>query len=225
MMRSRPVCLGLGGLITWAGITTTATAQVQSAASLPPQEQVIFEQLLEIPSVYELGFGFVGEVSDEWPIVTNEDASLYTPALPSFWMSREHLPTLWRTAENLPPLRVDSYRLVREWTAFHSQTAELPVVDFQVDPQYWNQLNYYQKYGVLRRLGTTGMGYGYHVRIWSSISLAAVYACDFSGYPRLGTNLEQPIEIPDLNGVDCTASLGPFVDYSSPDFNDLFAPP
>lgn len=188
----------------------------------------MFQQLLDLPSNYDLGnFDFVDspEVAADWPVVTEETTSLYQPTLPSFWWSRDELPTLWRVTNNTT-VRIEGYRLVRNWFAFHSTTAGAAIVDVQVDPQYWNRFNYFQKYAILTRMGRTGMNYGHHVRIYSSISLVGVHACDFDSVRAFTGSPGSEVPLAQLDDVTCSASIGPFIDFASPDFgDDLFAPP
>ena len=203
-----------------------AYAQTETAPVTPlPPEEVMFQQLLDIPSDYSTDQGFPDEAADDWPIVSQASASLYRPTLPSLWWSRDQLPTLWRTADNTV-MRVAGYRLVRDWTAFYSQTATAAIVDIQVDPQYWNRLNYFQRFAILRQLGATGMNYGYHVRIYNSIDLAGIHACDFTSIATVAATPNSEAALPDLQNVDCSAAIGPFVEFVAPDFgDDLFAPP
>lgn len=211
----------LNGWATTVAIAQTADVEPQD---LPP-EQILFEQLLDLPSAYSLGVGFIAEAAEDWPIVTEETTSLYRPTLPSLWWSRDQLPTIWRVADDAT-VRVAGYRLVLDWTAFHSTTLDTSVVDLQVDPQYWNRLNYYQQYAVLRQFGTTGLNYGYHVRIYNSIELEGVYACDFTNLPDWVDAPGTELSLEQMSAVDCTAAIGPFVDFTSPEFDeDLFAPP
>ncbi len=212
------VCGGLGSTIAQAQTEITQTNE-------SPPEEVMFQQLLDIPSNYSTDLGFVDEAAEDWPIVTQESVSLYRPTLPSFWWSRDQLPTLWRGTDGTV-VRVAGYRLIRDWTAFYSLTAETAIVDVQVDPQYWNRFNYFQKFAVLRQLGTTGMNYGYHVRIYNSIDLTGVHACDFTSVATIASAPNTELPLPELRDVNCSAAIGPFVEFIAPDFGeDLFAPP
>lgn len=195
-----------------------------SPTSPPPPHEVMFRQLLEIPSNYGIGLGFESEFDANWPLLRSRDTSLFEPTIPSLWWSRDQLPNLWQAGNSM--LRVEGYRLVRDWTAFHSQSADAFVIDVQVDPQYWNRFNYYQQYAILNQFGTTGMSYGHHVRVYSSINLVGIHACDFSNVPELAEAPKGEVPIPELTDVTCAAQVGPFVEYSAPEFeSDLFAPP
>lgn len=220
--------LGLSGMAIALGVCSAAaiaqTTQPETTAALPP-EQAILEQLLEVPSLYDSDIGFNDEIVVSWPVVGQEDASLYEPTMPSLWWSRDQLPSRWRTGGNAI-LRIEGYRLIRDWISFASTTADTYIIDVQVDPQYWNRLNYFHRYAILNQLGTTGMSYGYQVRIYSSLSLIGVHACDFSTVPELADTPQTNVPVPDLSDLSCAAAVGPFVDYTDPAYgDDLFAPP
>jgi len=221
----------LGGLIgglALAGYPCSAVAQIPSvptASTVSPAEEAMLQLLIDVPSNYSTNLGFSGEATQGWPIVYQNSVSLYRPTLPSFWWSRDQLPTLWRVS-TYTTVRVEGYRLIRGWTAFYSQTAAAPVIDVQVDPQYWNRFNAFQQYAVLRQLGTAGMNYGHHVRIYNSIDLAGIHACDFSDIPGINDTPGQEVPPSQLRDVNCAAEVGSFVNYEIPNFgDDLFAPP
>ena len=219
---------GLIGGLTLASYPYSAVAQtptVPTASTVLPADEAMLQLLIDVPSNYGTNLGFSDEATPGWPIVYQDSVSLYQPTLPSFWWSRDQLPTLWRVS-NDTTVRVEGYRLIRGWTAFYSQTAAAPVIDVQVDPQYWNRFNAFQQFAVLRQLGTAGMDYGHHVRIYNSIDLAGIHACDFSDI--LGINDTPGLEVPpsQLRDVNCAAQVGTFVNYAIPNFgDDLFAPP
>jgi hypothetical protein len=206
-------------------VGTAAIAESSPDTAAAPAHEVMFERLLNVPSNYSADFRFRNEPNGNWPVLRARDTSLYQPTTPSLWWSRDQLPNRWRGA-NQSSWRVEGYRLVRDWTSFHSQSADTFIIDIQVDPQYWNRFNYFQKYAILNQFGTAGMSYGYHVRVYSSISLVGVHACDFSQVPNFAEAPKGEVPVPDLGDVNCSAAVGPFVDYSSSVFeDDLFAPP
>lgn len=209
---------------TFAG--AVAQAQIPSAQTeQPPPEEVMFQQLLDLPSAYNQELSHLDDVSDDWPVVTEESASLFTPTLPNLWWTRDQLPTVWRVSADTT-VRVAGYRLIREWTAFHSNAVDAAIIDVQVDPQYWNRFNNFQQFAILRQLGATGMYYGYHVRVYNSIDLAGIHACDYTDVPAITDSPAGEIPISELESVNCSAAIGPFVNYAAPSFgDDLFAPP
>ncbi|MGD1942453.1 MAG: hypothetical protein ACFB0G_14180 [Leptolyngbyaceae cyanobacterium] len=207
------------------GATGAIAQSLLEAVPPPAPEDAIFETLLELDSEYGLiDFENPRTPSDTAVMSRQQEASLFEPSLPNFWWRRDQLPTLWRQADNTL-VRVEGYRLVRDWVAFHDSTTDTLVVDVRVDPQYWNRFNYFQKYGVLRQFGSAGMSYGYHVRIYSSVTLTGVHACDFSSVAASTDLMPPQVSLPELSEVTCAASIGPFIDYTSPEFEDLFAPP
>jgi len=216
---------GMVGTLSCLGVGTAAIAESSPENATVPAQTVMLEKLLSVPSNYSADFGFGSEPHTNWPVLRSRDTSLFQPTLPSLWWSRDQLPNRWRGI-NQANLRVEGYRLVRDWTSFHSQTADTFVIDILVDPQYWNRFNYFQQYAILNQFGTTGMSFGYHVRVYSSINLVGVHACDFSQIPEFAEAPKGEIPVPDLDQVSCSAEIGPFIDYSSYDFeDDLFAPP
>ncbi|RZM82326.1 hypothetical protein [Leptolyngbya iicbica] len=215
----------IGGIVLAVGLANRAIAQTPAPPTGMPAEEAMLQLLIDIPSSYGNDLGFFEEADENWPIVSQDSVSLFQATLPSVWWSRDSLPTLWRVS-NDTIIRVAGYRLVRGWTAFYSQTAAAPVIDVQVDPQYWNRFNDFQQFAVLRQLGTAGMNYGHHVRIYNSIDLAGIHACDFSNIPGINDRPSQEVPTAQLLDVNCEAAIGSFVNYEIPNFgDDLFAPP
>lgn len=212
----------MAGLVGAIALTTLciseARAQVDSEAGVAPSPaEQLFEQLLEVPSVYDLGFRNNQDALNldvSWPIVTQADTSLFDPTSPSLWWSRDQLYDPW-----------GGYRLIRGWIAFRSDAADAAIIDIQLDPQYWNRLEYLQQYSLLNQLGITAMGYGYQLRMYSSISLVGMYSCDFSSMPRLEDSPDLYVPVPEIEDVECFAAVAPFVQLEMPFDEDLFAPP
>jgi hypothetical protein len=218
-----PVVWLAGNLVLMTGLSATAQEPPKSVAL--PTHELMLETLLDVPSNYSAGFQFTNEYDSDWPLLRSRDTSLFAPTLPSLWWSRDQLPNRWSAGSDTV-VRIEGYRLVRDWTSFHSQSADTYVIDIQVDPQYWNRFNYFQQYAILNQFGTTGMSYGYHTRVYSSINLVGVHACDFSAMPQLADKPQTEVPIPNMDQVICAAEIGPFIDYSFPTFDeDLFAPP
>jgi hypothetical protein len=225
--RSWKVLASLGGALALSCGQIPAIAQtivddpVEPPASLATQ---YFEQLKQVPSTYEIGVRYLGEASPDWPEVTHRDTSLYNATNPSLWWTRDQLANRWRTASN-SIIQIDNYRLIRGWNSFHSQTSDTFIIDIQVDPQYWDRLSYLQQYGILNQMGTTGMSYGYHVRVYRAVSLIGIHACDFSGVPELANGPRKEVPVTDLADVPCAAAIGPFIETAPTFEEDLFAPP
>ncbi len=208
----------LGAIAVTSLYASEVDAQVdpEAGATSAPAEQ-IFEQLLDVPSVYDLGVRNNPDavnLDPSWPIVTETDTSLFDPTLPSLWWSRDQVYDRW-----------GGYRLIRGWIAFRSEAADAAIIDIQLDPQYWDRLEYLQQYSLLNQLGMTAMGYGYQLRMYSSISLVGMYTCDFSDMPRLENSPDLYVPIPEIENVECFAAVAPFVQLEMPFDEDLFAPP
>ncbi len=216
--------LGCPALIVSLGHPAMAQVPATSTTALPPEE-AMFQLLIDIPSNYGTDPNFFEEVGEDWPVVSEDSVSLFRPTLPSVWWNRDQLPTLWRVS-NDTTIRVEGYRLIRGWTAFYSQTAAAPIIDVQVDPQYWNRFNDFQQFAVLRQLGTAGMTYGHHVRIYNSIDLVGIHACDFTDVPAVTNTPDLEVPLYQLRDVNCSADVNSFFNYEIPNFgDDLFAPP
>ena len=229
----RPWCrrLGLGWLAIglWGG-WGAAGGQAQTA-SVPP-EQLVFETLLTLPSVYDLGTPFGGNNApvsggNAWPTVTATEPSPVAQTLPSLWWNRDQIIRPW-----------GSYRLVDDWVAFHSTTmvagigvTGLKVVDVRVDRQYWDALRDRtlrldaRQYSLLNQWGTTASSYGYHLRLYRSGRIVGIYTCDFSPYPALTTPPVSEMPLDGMDSLDCFAQVGPFVTRPTPPGETLFAPP
>lgn len=79
------------------------------------------------------------------------------------------IPSLWWTNEQLPS------KLVVNWIANRSQSQ----IYLLVNSQYWNILDYVERYRTLSRFGRVAQSYGYDLKICNDrkISLAR-YTCD-----------------------------------------------
>ena len=82
------------------------------------------------------------------------------------------VPSLWWTSEQFPA------KLVTNWIANRSQSQ----IYLLVDTQYWNILNYVDRYRTIDRFGRVAQGYGYNLKICNSQQIAlAGYTCDNLG--------------------------------------------
>ena len=209
--------IGIASAIAASLSSSAAIAQISpetvEAAVITPAEQLM-EQLLTLPSRYELGPANTDQ-DNRWPIVTEEDTSLFQLTTPSFWWSRDQMYEKW-----------GGYRLIRSWIAFRSLSTGNPIIDIQVDPQYWNRLEYTQHYAILNQLGETGMTYGHQVRLYSSIELVGVHTCNFDSISSFGEHASPEPTESELATLQCAAAVGPFLAvFSEDDLEDLFAPP
>jgi hypothetical protein len=82
------------------------------------------------------------------------------------------MPSLWWTTEQLPE------KLVTNWIANRSQKQ----VYLLVDTQYWNVLDYIDRYQTIDRIGRVAQGYGYNLKICNAQKITlARYTCTNSG--------------------------------------------
>jgi hypothetical protein len=78
-------------------------------------------------------------------------------------------PSLWWTTEQLPP------KLVTNWIANNSQKQ----IYLLVNTQYWNILDYVDRYRTIDLFGHAARDYGYNLKICNSQKIAlAEYTCD-----------------------------------------------
>jgi hypothetical protein len=78
-------------------------------------------------------------------------------------------PNLWWTNEQFPP------KLVTNWIANNSQKQ----IYLLVNTQYWNILDYVDRYRTIDRFGHAARDYGYNLKICNSQKIAlADYTCD-----------------------------------------------
>jgi hypothetical protein len=78
------------------------------------------------------------------------------------------LPSLWWTSEQLPP------KLVTNWIANRSEKQ----IYLLVNTQYWNILDYLDRYRTIDRVGRVAQSYGYNLKVCNSQKVAlARYTC------------------------------------------------
>ena len=78
-------------------------------------------------------------------------------------------PSLWWTSEQLPP------KLVTNWIANNNQKQ----IYLLVNTQYWNILDYVDRYRTVDRFGHAAREYGYNLKVCNSQKIAlAEYTCD-----------------------------------------------
>jgi hypothetical protein len=79
------------------------------------------------------------------------------------------LPSLWWTSEQSPP------KLVTNWIANRRQQQ----VYLLVNSQYWDLLDYIDRYRTIDRFGRVAQGYGYNLQLCSSQKIVlARYSCN-----------------------------------------------
>ena len=225
----RRLGLGLLAIGLWGG-WGAAGGQAQTV-SVPP-EQLVFQTLLTLPSIYDLGTpsgGNNGPVAEgnAWPTVTATEPSPVAQTLPSLWWNRDQIIRPW-----------GAYRLVDDWVAFHSNTTVagtgidgLKVIDVRVDRQYWDALRDRtlrldaRQYSLLNQWGTTASSFGYHLRLFRAGRIVGIYSCDFSPHPAFTTPPVSEMPLDGLDSLNCFARVGPFVTPPPQSRIEEFAPP
>ncbi len=91
-------------------------------------------------------------------------------------------PSLWWTSEQFSP------KLVTNWVANRSQKQ----IYLLVNSQYWNILDYVDRYRTIDKFGRVAQGYGYNLKICNSQKIAlADYACESTADPNILSNIAQ----------------------------------
>lgn len=84
---------------------------------------------------------------------------------------RKTMPSLWWTQDQLPN------KLVLNWLAYPNKKR----IDLVINPQFWNNLEYIQRYQLINRYGLVSRRYGYNVRIFnlkfSEVQPIVAYTC------------------------------------------------
>jgi hypothetical protein len=114
-----------------------------------------------LPDICEVDLSVLKSDSKAIPanIVTADTTSLITMTLPS----------LWWASEQSPP------NLISNWVADRTQNQ----VYLVVNPQYWNILDYVDRYAFVDRFGRVSRGYGYNLRLCTDRKIVlAEYQCD-----------------------------------------------
>ena len=92
------------------------------------------------------------------------------------------IPSLWWTSEQFPA------KLVTNWIANRSQSQ----IYLLVNTQYWNILDYVDRYRTIDRFGRVAQGYGYNLKICNSQKIElADYTCDNPGNLATKQNLDR----------------------------------
>jgi hypothetical protein len=112
------------------------------------------------------------EIEADPNIVTADKASAKGTTMPSLWWTNEQLPA----------------NLVVNWVASRNQKQ----VYLLVDTQYWNVLDYIDRYQTIDRIGRVVQGYGYNLKICNDRKIAlAGYVCNQS---TVGIDTNNPIQ-------------------------------
>jgi hypothetical protein len=98
------------------------------------------------------------------------------------------VPSLWWTTEQFPA------KLVTNWIANRNQKQ----IYLLVNTQYWNMLDYIDRYRTIDRFGRVAQSYGYNLKICNSQKIAlARYTCD--SIPVSSDSKDRPSTNPNLD--------------------------
>jgi hypothetical protein len=114
-----------------------------------------------LPDLCEVDLSLLKSDADSLPtnIITADSVSIATITTPS----------LWWASEQSPP------KLISNWIADGTQKQ----VYLLVNPQYWNVLDYVDRYAFVDRFGRVSRGYGYNLRLCTDRKIVlAEYQCD-----------------------------------------------
>jgi hypothetical protein len=104
------------------------------------------------------------DVSKDPNIVTADTASAKGTTVPSLWWVSEQFPA----------------KLVSNWIANRSQNQ----IYLLVNTQYWNVLDYVDRYRAIDRFGRVAQSYGYNLKVCNGQKIAlARYTCDSTTDP------------------------------------------
>ncbi|MGA7937554.1 MAG: hypothetical protein WCA35_28650 [Kovacikia sp.] len=94
--------------------------------------------------------------------------------------TRLTVPSLWWLRDQFAAERKYGSRLIENWIAYPNQVGRVGQVNFVVNRQLWNQLDYLQRYSFLHEFGMAAKSYGYNLRVFDNqANFLAAYTCNF----------------------------------------------
>jgi hypothetical protein len=136
-------------LCFWAILPTS------SGTSAPPQLPLVFPDPTDSPITYDTEPLDVEMLKD---VGRQKSAGVITAdSIERFQRFRKTMPSLWWTQDQLPN------KLVLNWLAYPNKKR----IDLIVNPQFWNNLEYLERYQLINRYGLVSRRYGYNVRIFN----------------------------------------------------------
>jgi hypothetical protein len=126
-----------------------------SVKSAPPQLPLVFPDPTNSPVSYDTEPLDVEMLKDSGSgkssgVITADSIERFPPF-------RQRMPSLWWTQDQLPN------KLVLNWLAYPQKKR----IDLVVNPQFWNNLEYLERYQLINRYGLVARRYGYDVRIFN----------------------------------------------------------
>jgi hypothetical protein len=147
-----------------------------SATSAPPQLPLVFPDPTNSPVTYDpepLDVEMLKNSS-----VRKNSGVITVDSIERFPAFRKSMPSLWWTQDQLPN------KLVTNWLAYPQKKR----IDVVVNAQFWNNLEYLERYQLINRYGLVARRYGYNVRIFnlkfSETQPIVAYTCA----PKLATS-------------------------------------
>jgi hypothetical protein len=126
-----------------------------SAVSAPPQLPLIFPDPTDSPITYDDEPLDVELLKDSKR--SKSSGVITADSIERFPVFRKSMPSLWWTQDQLPN------KLVLNWLAYPKKKR----IDLVVNPQFWNNLEYLERYQLINRYGLVARRYGYNVRIFN----------------------------------------------------------
>jgi hypothetical protein len=132
-----------------------AVLPISSGTSGPLQLPLVFPDPTNSPITYDAEPLDVKMLKDAG---LQKSAGVITDAsIERFPLFRKSMPSLWWTQDQLPN------KLVFNWLAYPKKKR----IDLVVNPQFWNNLEYLERYQLVNRYGLVARRYGYNVRIFN----------------------------------------------------------
>ncbi len=138
-------------LCCWAMLPTN------SGTSASPQLPLVFPDPTNSPVTYDtepLNMKMLEDtgLQKNAGVITHDSIERF----PEF---RKIMPSLWWTQDQFPAQK----KLITKWLAYPQKKR----IDLVLNPQYWNNLDYLDRYHLINRYGLTARRYGYNVRIFN----------------------------------------------------------
>jgi hypothetical protein len=132
-----------------------AILPISSVTSAPPQLPLVFPDPSNSPVTYDAEPLDLKMLKDAG---MQESSGVITDgSIERFSVFRKNVPSLWWTQDQLPN------KLVFNWLVYPQKKR----IDLVVNPQFWNNLEYLERYQLVNRYGLVARRYGYNVRVFN----------------------------------------------------------
>jgi hypothetical protein len=132
-----------------------AILPISSGTSAPFQLPLVFPDPTNSPVTYDAEPLDVKILKDAG--LQKSSGVITDASIERFPLFRKSMPSLWWTQDQLPN------KLVFNWLAYPNKKR----IDLVVNPQFWNNLEYLERYQLVNRYGLVARRYGYNVRIFN----------------------------------------------------------